>query len=62
MIYGTTSASFSVIRTFHKLADVEPEFHVDELLTGSDTFENAIKFRHGVCYNSKVSHFESGQS
>lgn len=58
--YGTASAPFLAIRTLHKLADdeqrnfplaskiVKRDFYVDDLLTGSDTFENAIKLRDDI--------------
>lgn len=57
LTFGTACAPFLAIRTLHKLADderhkyplasevVKRDFYVDDLLTGSDTFENAKKLR-----------------
>ena len=55
--FGTASAPFLAVRTLHKLADDENEthphaaailkrnFYVDDLLTGANTFEEALTLR-----------------
>ncbi|XP_017887576.1 uncharacterized protein LOC108629432 [Ceratina calcarata] len=57
LTFGTSCAPFLAIRTLHKLADdekhnyptaadvVKRDFYVDDLLTGSDTLENAGRLR-----------------
>ncbi|XP_076248108.1 uncharacterized protein LOC143187783 [Calliopsis andreniformis] len=55
--YGTSSASYLAIKTLHRLADDEghqfpiaakilkSDFYVDDLLTGADTYEDALLIR-----------------
>ncbi|XP_043506296.1 uncharacterized protein LOC122526811 [Frieseomelitta varia] len=73
MTYGTASAPYLATRTLHQLASDEQEaysraaatfksdFYMDDLITGADTYEDALTLRHELTQLANKGGFELRQ-